>query len=61
MAPFKYAHVRIQREGAGSGPPKNYKNIEFLSYSGPEPLKIYEATEPAFNVGPSWARKRNAI
>ena len=55
-------HVRIQRGDRGSGPPlKNHKNIGFLSNSGPDPLKNYEATEPAFNGGPSLAHKGNAI
>ena len=31
------------------------------SNSDPDPLKYYEATEPAFNVGPPLARQRNAI
>ena len=46
-----------------SGPTslKYHKNIGFLSNSGPDPLKNYEATEPAFNVGPSSVRQRNAI
>ena len=42
--------------GPDSPPLKNYKNIGFLSNSGPDPLKNYEATKPAFNVGPSSAR-----
>ena len=46
----------------GSGPLlKNHKNIGFLSNSDPDPLKNHKATEPAFNVGPSSARQRNAI
>ena len=45
-------------EGVGL---KNHKNIGFLSNSGPDPLKNYEATDPVFNVGPSSARQRNAI
>ena len=36
-------------------------NIGFLSNTGPGPLKIHKATKPAFNVGPSSARQRNAI
>ena len=52
-------HVRIQRVDRGSGHTlKNHKNIGFLSNSGPDPLKNHEATEPAFNVGPSSARQR---
>ena len=46
-------------ETGGPDPPpplKNHKNIGFLSNSGPDPLKNYEATEPAFNVGPSSIR-----
>ena len=58
-------HVWIQRVGGGgrcSGPPlKNHKIIGFLCKFGPDPLKNYEATEPAFNVGPSFVRQRNAI
>ena len=42
-------------------PLKNHKNIGFLSNSGPDPLKNYEATEPAFNVGLSSAPQPNAI
>ena len=37
-------------------PSENKKNNGFLSDSGPDPLKNYEATEPAFNGGPSPAR-----
>ena len=37
------------------------KNIGFLSNTGPDPLKNHKATNPAFNVGPSSARQRNAI
>ena len=47
--------------GGGGAGPKDHKNIEFLSNAGPDPLKNFEATEPAFNVGPSSARQRNAI
>ena len=54
-------HVRIQRRDRVSGPPlKNHKTIEFSSNTGPDTLKI-PATKPAFNVGPSSARQRNAI
>ena len=49
------SHARIKRGDRGSGPPmKNYKNIEFLRNTGPDPLKF--TTKPAFNVGPSSAR-----
>ena len=45
-----------------SGPPlKNHKNKGFLRNTGPDPLKNYKATKPAFNVGQSSARQRNAI
>ena len=48
--------------GRGSGPPlKNHKNIGLHSNTGLNPLKKYKATKPAFNVGPSSARQRNAI
>ena len=47
--------------GVQTSPLKNYKNIGFLSSSGPDPRKNYEDTEPAFNVMPSSARQRNDI
>ena len=37
-------------------PPENYKNIGFLCNTGTGPLKNKNATEPAFNVGLSYAR-----
>ena len=60
---LRYVHVRIQRGGAGSPdpPPKNHKNIGFLTNTGPDPLLNHKATKPAFNVGPPSARQRNAI
>ena len=42
-------------------PPKNHKNIGFLSNTGPDPLKFHKATKPAFNFGPSLACQRNTI
>ena len=42
-------------------PPKNHKNIGFLSNTGPDPLKNHKAAKPAFNDGPSSARQRNTI
>ena len=55
-------HVGIQKGDRGSGPTlKNYKIIGFPSNTGPDPLKNHKATKPAFNVGPSSARQRNAI
>ena len=54
-------HAWIQRRGgAGAGGPdslRNHKNIGIISSTGPEPLKNHKA----FNVGPSSARRRNAI
>ena len=49
--------------GGGVAPPplNNKKNIVFFSNSGPDLLNNYQATEPAFNVGPLSARQRNAI
>ena len=42
----------------GSGHPLKYqKAIQFLNKTGPDPLKNHKATKPAFNVGPSSARK----
>ena len=44
--------------GATGGPDplltlKSHKSIGLLSNTGPDPLKNYQATKPAFNVGPS--------
>ena len=48
--------------GQGAGLPlKNYKNIGFISNTGPDPLKTYKATKPAFNTRPSSIRQQNAI
>ena len=50
--------------GGGQGfltPLKIHKNIGFLNNTGPDPLQFHKATKPAFNVGPSSARQRNAI
>ena len=36
----------------GTPPPlKNHKNIGFLGKTGPDPLKNFKATKPAFNTG----------
>ena len=40
---------------------KNHKNIGFLGNTGPDPLTNHKATKPAFNIGSSSARQRNAI
>ena len=46
--------------GRGSGHSlKKHKNIGFLSNTGPDPINT--AIKPAFNVGQSSARQRNAI
>ena len=45
----------------GPDPMKNHKNIGFLSNTGLDPLQNHKATKPAFDVGPSFARQRNAI
>ena len=50
--------------GRGSGPHpllKNYKNIGFLSNTGPDHLRNHKATKAAFNVGKSSASQQNAI
>ena len=48
--------------GQGVGTPlENHKNIGFLSNTGPDSFKNHKATKPAFNVGLSLARQRNAI
>ena len=55
-------HARTKRgAGQGSRPPEKLQNIEFLSNIDPGPLKIHKSTKPAFNVGSSSARQRNAI
>ena len=55
-------HGWIQRRGQGVWAPlKNHKNIGFLWNTSQHPLKNHKATKPAFNVGPSLARQRNAI
>ena len=53
-------------EGVGRPDPppllKNHKNIGFpKSNICPDPLNNHKATKPAFNVGPTSARQRNAI
>ena len=46
------SHARIQRGDRGSGPPppppplENHKNIEFLSNTGPDPLKLSKLPNP---------------
>ena len=47
--------------GKGSGPPEKSQNKGFLRNTGPDSLENHKATKPAFNVGPSSARQRNAI
>ena len=44
-------------EGGGGGGEEKSQYIEFLSNTGPDPLKDHKATKPAFNVGPSSARR----
>ena len=55
--------MRKSRGGTGgpTSPLENHKNIGFLSNTGPDPLINHKATKPAFNVGLSSARQRNAI
>ena len=57
--------TRIQMGTGGPDPLlpplKNYKAIELLSNTDPDPLENHKATKPAFNVGPSSAHQRNAI
>ena len=57
--------MRGSREGA-TGPDHppplgNGKHIGYLSNTGPVPLENYKATKPAYILGPSSARQRNAI
>ena len=56
--------IRGSRGGQGvrTPPPLKYhKAIGFLSNTGPDPLENHKATMPAFYVGPTSARQRNAI
>ena len=39
----------------------NYKVEVFLKNTGPDTLENHTASQPAFNVGTSSARQRNAI
>ena len=55
MSVAEQAHARRLEGRAG----KN-KAIGFLSNTGPDLLENHKATKPAFNVGPSSARQRNA-
>ena len=56
-------HVRIQRRGRGPKPPSPDKsqNYRVSCNTGPDSLKNYKATKPAFKVGPTLARQWNAI
>ena len=45
----------------GPDPPEKSQNKGFLSNTSPDSLENHKATKPAFNVGPSSARQRNAI
>ena len=57
-------HMCGSRGGQGlrtPPPPEKLQSIGFLSNTGPDPLKNHKVTKPAFNIGPSSARQRNAI
>ena len=49
------SHARIQREGqkvrTPPPPPKNHKNIEFLSNTGPDPLKFLKLPSQHSTLG----------
>ena len=47
--------------GRGSGPLLIYKNIGFVSNTGPDPRRNHKATKPAFNILPPLACQGNAI
>ena len=59
-------HARIQNGGRGFAPPpprpllKNHKVVGFQMNTGRGPLENHKAIHPAFRVGPSSARQRNA-
>ena len=48
------------RGGTGGPDPLKITKKEFLSYTGPDPLKNHKATKPDFSVGPSSTRQRHA-
>ena len=54
----------VDPEGGTGGPdphpPEKSQKYRYLS-TGPDPLKHHKANKPAFNVGPTSARQRNAI
>ena len=54
ISPGTFEHMCRFRGGTGGpDPPEKSQKIEFLHNSGSDPLKNYEATEPALNVWPS--------
>ena len=63
------AHINLgmcgSRGGGGGGsgldPLENYKNIGFLSNTGPDTLKNHKAAKQEFNVRQSLACQRNAM
>ena len=60
---YKVYHASIQL-GGGSvvlTTLENLKVIGFLENTGLDPLQNHKAAQPAFNVGPSSALRRNAI
>ena len=57
----KMCGSRGETGGPDPAPLKTHKNIGFSSNIGPDLIKISTAIKPAFNVGPSWTRQRNAI
>ena len=63
LDPLSWADPKVVTVGLDPPPPpqKITKNIGFLCNTCPDYLKNHKATKPAFNVGPSSARQRNAI
>ena len=55
------AWADIEGGTGGRTPLKNHKNIGFLRNTGLIPMESHKAIKTAFNVGPSSARKQNAI
>ena len=60
--------IMIMRGSGGGGtggpdplPLEYHKNTGFLRNTGTDRMKNHEATKPAFNVGSSLERQRNAI
>ena len=55
---YSHSHARVQRGDWGSNPPPPSTHTHTHTHTH---LENHKATQPAFNVGPSSTRQRNAI